>query len=167
MSGCRRWGAEVAAYLDGELQREAFALFEAHLPDCAACMKVLEAQRGLEAQLRALPRIEPSPQFEARFWARLARSEELDSGRLGFKKGRGFWTGTWTGSWRVRLSELLLAGAGVGALVWLVTLGDPSLPEHDWEIVAESDRFELLLDEDHELFWSLEELEAWDGSSEG
>ena len=52
------------------------------------------------------------------------------------------------------------------ALAWLVTLGDPSLPETDWEIVAEAGRFEMLLDEDLELLFALEVLEAWDGSEE-
>ncbi|MBW2280618.1 MAG: zf-HC2 domain-containing protein [Deltaproteobacteria bacterium] len=160
MSGCRRWGAEVAAYLDGELDEAAGPSFDAHLPDCEACGEALEAQRALDVDLRSLPRIEPSPQFEAQFWARLARAE-------GEEPVRG-----WLHSWRMRVAEVAFVAAGVGALAWMVTQDDPratqttALLEKDWEIVAEGERFELLLDEDHELLWSLEVLEAWDGSEE-
>ncbi len=160
MTGCRIWREELGAWLDGELAAEAAALFEAHLPDCEGCNAALEAERGLDAQLAALPRIEASPQFEARFWARLARSADETPGR------QSSWR-SWKGSsWRALLAEVALVGAGVGALAWLVTLGDPSLPETDWEIVAEADRFEMLLDEDLELLFALEVLEAWDGSEE-
>ncbi len=154
MSGCRRWGTELGAYLDGELPAAARISLDGHLPDCGECREALEAQRALELELQALPRIEPSPQFEARFWARLARS-----GALTPRRG-------WFRSWRLRVAEAAFVAAGVGALAWLVTLGDAALPEVDWEIVAEGERFELLLDEDHELLWSLEVLEAWDGSEE-
>ena len=154
MSGCRRWDAEIGAYLDGELPAAARISFDGHLPDCSECRESLEAQRALDLELRALPPIEPSPQFEARFWARLARSQDGTAGR---GSSRSRW---------LRVAEVAFVAVGVGALAWLVTLGDPALPEGDWEIVAEGERFELLLDEDHELLWSLEVLEAWDGSEE-
>ena len=150
MSGCRSFGAEIGAYLDGELPVEAAATLEAHLPGCEDCGAALAAQRGIDLRLRELPRIQPAPQFGARFWARLARAHAAAPAR----------------SWRARVPELALAAAGMAALLWLVTQGDPSLPERDWEIVAEAERFELLMDEDLDVLWELEELEAWDGSEE-
>ena len=161
MSGCRRWGAEIGAYVDGELPAAARISFDEHLPDCAECRETLAAHSAIDLELRALPRVEPSPRFEAQFWARLARAEEEKPARA------------WLRSWPVRVAEVAFVAAGVGALAWLVTGGDPALPgdtalleRRDWEIVAEGERFELLLDEDHELLWSLEVLEAWDGSEE-
>ncbi len=150
MSGCRSFGAEIGAYLDGELPAEAAATLEAHLPGCEDCGAALAAQRGIDRGLAELPRIEPTPQFEARFWARLARANTAAPAR----------------SRRAWFPELALAAAGVAALLWLVSQGDPSLPERDWEIVAEAERFELLMDEDLEVLWDVEELEAWDGSEE-
>ena len=154
MSGCRRWSREIGAYLDGELPAAARIPFEGHLPDCGDCREALEAQRELDLALRALPRIEPSPQFEAHFRARLARSQRETSRRGSLR------------SWRLLVGQVAFAAVTVTAIAWLVTRGDPALPESDWQIVAEAERFELLLDEDHELLWSLEVLEAWDGSEE-
>lgn len=150
VSGCQRFGAEISAYLDRELPAEAAATLETHLPGCEDCGAALAALRGIDLRLAELPRIEPAAQFEARFWARLARGRSAAPER----------------SWRARFPELALVAAGVAALLWLMTPGDPSLPERDWEIVAEADRFELLMDEDLDVLWELEELEAWDGSEE-
>ncbi len=152
MSGCRRWGDEIGAVLDGELPAEALALFEGHLPECDACSRALELQRGADLQLAGLGRVEPSPQFEARFWARLAR----DGASQPTGRARRF---------GLRFPGFALAGAGLVALLWVLTPGDAALPERDWQIVAETD-FELLLDADHEILLELEELEAWDGSEE-
>jgi anti-sigma factor RsiW len=147
VSGCRRHGEEIGAWLDAELGPAEARVFEAHLSDCRDCEAAVAAQREVDLGLVRLPRVEPSPQFEARFWARLTRASETGSG------------------WRLQLAALGLAAAGVLALVWLVGPGDPALPERDWQIVAESD-FDLLMDSDHEILWELDELEAWDGSEE-
>lgn len=151
MSGCRRWGGEIAAYLDGELPGEAAALFEAHLPDCSGCTAELAAWRGVDLRLAELPRLPLSAQFEARFWARLARSEEP-------APRRSRW---------LRLPAFALAAAGVAGLLWLARPDDARLPEPgpDLEIVAEAD-FELLVADDAEILWELDDLEAWDGSEE-
>jgi len=151
MSGCERWSSELGAYLDGGLAPEQTQLLESHLSDCASCRLGLEAQRRLAASLEALPRISPSPQFEARFWARLARDQEAQS-----KTG-----------WGWRSLKLCLGGAAVGAIVLLLSLGNPALPDEDWEIVADAEQFEMLVEEDLELLLTLEVLETWDGSEEG
>ena len=44
-------GEEVVAYLDGELDARAHALFERHLEGCARCAEALEAERRLSREL--------------------------------------------------------------------------------------------------------------------
>jgi anti-sigma factor RsiW len=151
MSGCERWGSELGAYLDGALDPEQVQQLESHFSDCASCRLAIEAQRSLTASLKALPQIPPSPQFEARFWARLARDQEARS------KTRWGWVSL----------KLALGGAAVGAIALMLSLGNPALPDEDWEIVADAEQFEMLIEEDPELLLALEVLETWDGSEEG
>ena len=61
----------------------------------------------------------------------------------------------------------IATGAAVGAIVLLLSLGNPALPDEDWEIVADAEQFEMLVEEDLELLLTLEVLETWDGSEEG
>jgi anti-sigma factor RsiW len=147
MSGPNR-RSELDAYLDGELNAEERSAFERDLERSETLRRELEVRRGLDAALRALPRVEASPQFEARFWARLARAEEP------------------TG-WQALVPRLaswgaVLAGPAVGAAILVALLGNPSLPQTDWEILADAEGFELVLSEDPELLAALDVLEAWD-----
>jgi anti-sigma factor RsiW len=49
-------GAEVAAYLDGELEARALLAFEGHLKECPSCARKLEEQRAFgEGKVLALP----------------------------------------------------------------------------------------------------------------
>jgi hypothetical protein len=111
-----------------------------------------ESWRKVDELVARLPRVEPSPQFEAGFWARLARAEE--------------------GAERRTLLRYLhparwLVGAGAAAaLALLLTLGDPALPEQDWTIVADAESFDLLREGDLELLSALDVLEAWNGSQD-
>jgi predicted anti-sigma-YlaC factor YlaD len=45
IEGCRR--EEIAAYLDGELNRDDLSLFEEHLSECPECARELQEQRRL------------------------------------------------------------------------------------------------------------------------
>jgi anti-sigma factor RsiW len=60
-------GREVVAYLDGELDARAHALFERHLEGCARCAKALEAEkrlfRELDLALAATPALEMPKNF--------------------------------------------------------------------------------------------------------
>lgn len=152
MNGCERFGEEIGAYLDGELaERDRLAL-EAHLPDCAACEGALAGHRELFAALAGLPQLEPGPQFEARFWARLARQAQ-DSAASPWRIGR-------------RWLEGALAAAVLAGLVFVFSNGSSPLPEEDWQIVSQDERFDLLASDDLEVLSELEVLETWDGSEQ-
>ena len=108
--------------------------------------------RKVDELVARLPRVEPSPQFEAGFWARLARAKEGAGRRTILRYLR-------PARW--------LAGAGaVAALALLLTLGDPALPEQDWTIVADAESFDLLREGDLELLSALDVLEAWNGNQD-
>lgn len=158
MTSCDRFGSEVGAYLDRELPGALRLEFEAHLSGCAACREALAAQRQLGASLQALAPIEPSPQFEARFWARIAR-EEHTPGPLR----------AWLERWRLgaRLEWALAATALAAVVLWFAW--SPSgvlIPDEEWEIFADAEQFELLQLGDLELLGTLDVLETWDGSEE-
>lgn len=155
MIGCDDYGAQVEAYLDAELAAEQVRAFETHLPDCEGCRASLDAQRLLGDRLRALPVLEPSPQFEARFWARLAREEEPAAG-AGGRLGRLLRP----------LSGWSLAAVALVGLALLLSQGDPALPAEDWAIVADAEQLELLEVADLELLADLDVLETWDGVGE-
>ena len=80
MTACEREREQIGALLDGELEAGERAALEAHLADCAGCRQALEDQRQLAAAFAALPAVEPAPDFEARFWARIAREADAPKG---------------------------------------------------------------------------------------
>ena len=155
MIGCDDYGVQVEAYLDAELTAEQVRAFETHLPDCAGCRTSLDAQRLLVERLQALPALEPSPQFEVRFWTRLAREEERTAS-AGSRLGRLLRP---LGGWS-------LAAAALAGLALLLSQGDPALPAEDWAIVADAEQLELLEAGDLELLADLDVLEIWDGVEE-
>jgi hypothetical protein len=110
----------------------------------------LEAFRRLDQQLKDLPRIEPSPQFEARFRARLARSEEAPRGLTG---------------WLRRLQpEWAIPATVLAVLALWVTPNPGALPPADWDLVTEPEVFDLVMDADPELLAMLDALESQDES---
>jgi hypothetical protein len=115
-----------------------------------------EALRRVDELVARLPRVEPSPQFEARFWARLARQRESDAEPRGLRERL----------WRLRPTGWLVGAGAAAALALLLTLGDPALPEQDWNIVADGEGFDLLQEGDLELLSALDVLEAWNGSQD-
>jgi anti-sigma factor RsiW len=146
---CARSREELAAYLDGELAPNERSELEAHLAGCAACRAELEAERRLSGVLMALPALEPPPDFEARFWARIAREQDAPAG------------------WRSRLFSrrlvLALGGAAAAALAAVFALRGPDDSDGDLQIVAIGEDYELLEDPDLELIEAVDALEAWDG----
>jgi len=151
MSCCEAQEIEIGAYLDGALDTNACAVLESHLATCAPCTNHLRAERELDGALRALPRIAPSAQFEARFFARLAR--ELDPPET-------FWSRLWT-------RRFALAAGSAAVLTLLLTGGGGgALPSEDWSLITDEDSFELMLSEDHELVYELDVLESFDETEE-
>ena len=160
MSGCENWQNTIEPYLDGELDTQPLAQFEAHLPACSACRDALEAKRWLADQLSALPKPAASPRFEARFWARLAREEDAQAD-----------------NWFAHLLRTLRAQwavpAGVVAVLglWFSLNGTPQelsqIPKaSEWEMITAAEELELFESEELELLALLDVLEDWDGSEE-
>ena len=149
----------LVAYLDGELDAATREALSAHLAGCESCRAQVSRQRQLDGALAALPRLEPSPGFEARFWARLARERDEPTG-LGAR------VRAWLSPLRVGLGLAGVAAASV-ALVLAFRQGGPAPlePDRDWEIVVDSESYELF-SEDVELIEILEILENWDASDE-
>ncbi len=155
MTACGSYREDLMVYLDLELTASARREVEDHLSGCAGCSRELERLRQLGDSLAALPQIEPSPRFTARFWARLARESDA---RLAISR---LWD-------RLSLPRLVLGlgGAAAVAAVALLLMRAPADPDPDWVIVADSESYELLQEGDLELLDVLEILEAWDGSED-
>lgn len=154
MRGCRQFGAEVAAFLDRELADRQASAFEAHLETCPDCRGALQAARALETSLGELPEITPGPQFEAQFWARLARAEASGAPREWRERLRGWRPVRWAG-----------AGAALAAVAVLLSVGHPAPSAQDWVLIT-GDEFELVLEADPQLLASLDLLETWDETEE-
>ena len=148
---------KLSAYLDGELSGEDRQALEAELgnqPELSVRLRQLEE---LDQSIGELPPVTASPQFEARFWAKLAREAERSSGwRSWLPQGRSFAWG---------LGSLAAAGAALFLAVRLYSPGAVNV-DPDWLIVADAEQYEMLRTQDLELLEVLEILEAWDGSSE-
>jgi anti-sigma factor RsiW len=157
---CQRDPEIVAAYVDGELGPAETGELEAHLAGCAACREQVAAERRLGELLAALPAVQPPGDFEARFWARVARERDEPPG-LAARLRRWF---------TPRVLSLGIAAAGV-ALLLLVPRGGsnptPALrvPEADAPIVASSEDFELVQDPDMDAISMVDVLEDWDDAS--
>lgn len=140
---------EIVAYLDGELGPSERSALEAHLAGCPVCQRALEAERRLSSALGELSPLQPSANFEARFWARIAREQEAPSG--------------WGPRRFTRRLALALAGAAALAAAAILALRGRVDGEGDWPIVANAQDLELLEDPDLELIEIVDLLEVLDG----
>ncbi len=156
MTACRGYRENMSAFLDEELASSDRRALESHLAGCLECSDALARQLRLSGALAALPQVAASPQFEARFWARLARERE-DRGQ-GRARRREWFTST-------RLA-VALGGAAAVAVSALLLGRAPSDPDPDWLMVADTDSYEILQEGELELLDVLEILEAWDGNED-
>ena len=151
VTGCAEHGAEVSAYLDDGLAADERRRVELHLDGCARCTALLRASRELDQAVRGLPRIAPSPGFDARVRARLSLGTPASP------------------RWRSRGFAGRFAGAAVAAAALLALMLAPqssTLSQEDWELIADEESFDLMLSDDHELVYALDALEAWDERDE-
>jgi len=163
MRGCRNWGKEISAYLDGEMESIGRAGFESHLGECDACREALASQRRLAAALKTLPQVEPSAQFETDFWARISRVEQTASDRL-------TWAKRLRATIRLRIPPAPLwvrwgaVAAGLVVAALIVRQAETPAPHPNWPVVAGTDDFEVAINADPQLLEVLDLLEAWDES---
>jgi len=155
---CAERRAALLGYLDEELGSAERAELETHLAGCEACRAALAAERRLSGALAALPPVAPPRDFEARFWARIAR--EKDGARSARERDAPV-------GWRERLfsrrAALGLGGAAAAAVALVLALRGPAEPDVDLQIFANGEDFELLEDPDLDLIEVVDKLEAWDG----
>ena len=146
---CAERRAALVAYLDEELGPAERAELETHLAGCEACRAALAAERRLSGALASLHPVVPPRDFEARFWARIARERDAPVG--------------WLGRLLSRRLALGLGGAAAAAVALVLALRGPTEPDIDLQIVANGEDFELLEDPDLDLIEVVDKLEGWDG----
>lgn len=67
----------ISDYIDGELSARVADRLILHMEFCGNCRKLLESFSEITEDIRAVPGIEPSPDFNRRFWRTLdARREK-------------------------------------------------------------------------------------------
>jgi len=75
-STCEDFGAELVAYLDGELPEATRRPVASHVSTCLVCRRELDRLGSVRRWLDELPSIEPSADFAARLWDRLQNEDE-------------------------------------------------------------------------------------------
>ncbi len=144
---CADCRPELLAYLDHELGPAELSALEAHLSGCPDCRAALEAEQLLSGALGSLAAVNVPPDFEARFWARVAREREAPAGWGAWLKRRG----------------LAFGGLAAVALAIVLALRNRAEPDVDPQIVANAEDFEMLEDPDLELIEVADMLEVGDG----
>ena len=82
-------GETLVAYVDGELLGSERARFDDHVATCLTCRREAERLTKLRALVSGLPRIEPSAEFEAHMWRRMAR--EMPGGQRRSRRDAWRW----------------------------------------------------------------------------
>lgn len=67
---CRETGEMLLAYVDGELGAETKERLTRHLARCASCAAELAAWKSIDQEVRALPSMDPGPDFARQVAAR-------------------------------------------------------------------------------------------------
>ena len=101
---CKDVQGLLVAYIDSVLDPETNIDVQTHLKTCQICWREENLLTSTWNALGALPAVQPSPHFQARFWERV-RQEEADSNK-------------W---WAVFLPKQLVPAAAGFLVIW--TLG--------------------------------------------
>ena len=179
MTACEREREQIGAFLDGELGAGERAALEAHLPTCAGCRQALEDQQRLARAFAALPAETAPADFEARFWARIARGEDDPQGLLArlrrwISPGRALALAATAAALLLlflnsRLPETYEAVATVTVDPQVATEPAPALAarapspaDTDVRILTDVRDVELLQDPEVDAISELDVLEEWD-----
>lgn len=72
---CEKIKEKLSAFIDNELDREKTSKIEQHLAECSDCNQELKILAKTWGALEVWEKIEPSDNFEARFWQRVRERE--------------------------------------------------------------------------------------------
>ena len=77
MDSCQRFKEMVSDYIEGGIDHQNQLIMEQHLRDCLGCKKNISQLKNLIQNLRGLPRIKVSPDFETILRARISMESSL------------------------------------------------------------------------------------------
>ncbi len=89
MNDCDRFVGRVSDYLEGFLAGSQKKVFESHLTRCPSCQLKVQQMQALRQQLRALPRLKTSADFDTVLRARIGFEKRLK--RQGVAGWFAFW----------------------------------------------------------------------------
>jgi anti-sigma factor RsiW len=164
---CKRDREELSAYIDGELAPAARAELESHIQACASCRAEVAAQDRLGEAFASLREVTPPGDFEARFWARIAREKEAAAEPAGWRRWLT-WPRALTAAAVTALGLILLVPAATQHAPGLHKLVSIALPKGtvkavpDVKIVSNPKDYELLQDPDMDAISEVDVLEDWD-----
>ncbi len=81
MDSCQRFKEMVSDYIEGGLDQKDQLLMEQHLKDCLGCERSVNRVKNLIHDLRSLPQITVSPDFETILRARISLESSLERRR--------------------------------------------------------------------------------------
>ncbi len=123
-------GADLAAFVDGELDHPGRERVLRHLARCADCRAEVDEQRRVQQRLRAQPGPDPEPDLSARLRALAAST--APGGPAGRAPAGRLPAGSRTGRRRAAPRRVPLAAVGSAALVLgvvgVLVLGGPDRP---------------------------------------
>ena len=173
-TACEGQREAIGALVDGELEGAERAALEAHLAGCNGCRRELEELRGLAAAFAALTPVEPPPDFEARFWARIAREGDAAPG-LAARLRRLFSPGGLVAAGIAAAAALLLflnvprthAPTHDSAAPAPIAKADAAVDNTDVRILTNTKDVEILQDPDVDAISEVDLLEDWDDAQPG
>ena len=77
MDSCQRFKEMVSDYIEGGIDHQNQLIMEQHLKDCLGCKKNTSQLKNLIQNLRGLPRIKVTPDFETILRARISMESSL------------------------------------------------------------------------------------------
>jgi len=173
MTACEREREAIGALVDGELEGAERAALEAHLAGCSGCRQELDELRRLAAAFATLAPVEPAADFEARFWARIAREGGAAPG-FAERLRRLFSPGGFLAAGIAAAAALFLylnvphtrAPAPTGAPASLARV-EPAAVDTDVRILTNAHDVEILQDPDVDAISEVDLLEDWDDAEPG